>query len=488
MKCECWYIGQTKKEGVSMKKIISAVVVSAMLLTVSGVSANDSAPTMLYNNRELKSETYVPFISDGRTMLPFRYFLDEIGATVDYDDASRTVKAEKDGIAIAFSLDDTYIDITKDGNTERINQDVKNEIKDDRVYVPIRFMSEAFGLNVGWDSEEKVAIIVDIPQYVKVLEEKAPDFKRYMEITSKLPESYTQEAALNLSVDYAGEESGSIAIGMNYDMSLNGGAVAADVRTDLKLDIPSLFEMAQAVDMKDITFLLRYNDGQFYMQTNIIDKLKELYPDNEDIKNASLLMNSSTWFKADIKELFETIGLPVEIIDAVKKGLSGNINDEDFAEIITATYSQDGIITSVGSAQMIDTMFETYAHIFKDSFKITENGSGSYDVEMKIDKDFIVDSILTAAGFDEEIKNSPEYAEMAEEIRNAIAFDCTANVKIRNNIAEESNMNINFGMNFEGMEFNIKVGADAKLTPDTKKEITMPESAINLIDLIKLFK
>ena len=119
-----------------MKKIISAGMAAAMIVPSAVVFADEAAqtaPVMLYNNQVVASDEFVPFITDGRTMLPFRYLLDEIGASVDYDEATRTVKAEKDGTRISFSLDDTYIDIIKGDAVKRINQDVRNEIKDDRV-------------------------------------------------------------------------------------------------------------------------------------------------------------------------------------------------------------------------------------------------------------------------------------------------------------------------------------------------------------------
>ena len=58
---------------------------------------------------------------------------------------------------------------------------------------------------------------------------------------------------------------------------------------------------------------------------------------------------------------------------------------------------------------------------------------------------------------------------------------------IRNNIPTESNVNIVIAVNDE-TKLNLKLEAASKLTPDTKKEITMPESALDLVNIIKLFK
>ncbi len=471
-----------------MKKIISAGVAAAMIVPSAVVFADEAAqtaPVMLYNNQVIASDEFVPFITDGRTMLPFRYLLDEIGASVDYDEATRTVKAEKDGTRISFSLDDTYIDIIKGDAVKKINQDVRNEIKDDRVYVPIRFLSEAFGLDVGWDETNKTAILVDMGAYVKELEEKAPDFKRYMELASKLPESYTQTANLKLTMDYTnGTEKGSMDIGLDYDMSLNGGAASADVKADVALDMPEVIRLAKAIDLKGVEFSFRYNDGQFYAKTNLISKLKTAYPDNEKIQNAAILVNDNTWYKADIRELFKLLGIPEELVDVVKVSLKGGMTDEDFAK--TMSVSQANQLTSVDEAAAIDMTFDMYAVMFKDAFTITENGEGSYDIKMAIDKDTLVDDIMSA-GVSEDAKNTDEYKAAVADMKKALTFDCNANVTIRNNIPTESNVNIVIAVNDE-TKLNLKLEAASKLTPDTKKEITMPESALDLVNIIKLFK
>ena len=67
-------------------------------------------------------------------------------------------------------------------------------------------------------------------------------------------------------------------------------------------------------------------------------------------------------------------------------------------------------------------------------------------------------------------------------MKKALTFDCNANVTIRNNIPTESNANIVIAVNAE-TKLNLKLEAASKLTPDTKKEITM-----DLVNIIKLFK
>lgn len=97
----------------------------------------------------------VPFIQYDRTMVPLRKPLEAIGASVDYDTASRTVTIKKD---------DTEISIVVDGgmfvNGSSYHQiDAPAMIKDGRVYVPIHHVFEAFGYSLSWDSETKTVTI-----------------------------------------------------------------------------------------------------------------------------------------------------------------------------------------------------------------------------------------------------------------------------------------------------------------------------------------
>lgn len=113
-------------------------------------------------------------IINSRTMVPMRKIFELLDATVDWEASTRTVKANKDGISIKLQIDNEIAEITKNGKTEKIKLDSKPIIVDGRTLVPLRFISESLGKQVGWDSANTTAIIIDYDYFANRLKEKSP--------------------------------------------------------------------------------------------------------------------------------------------------------------------------------------------------------------------------------------------------------------------------------------------------------------------------
>lgn len=96
----------------------------------------------------------VPFIESGRTLVPLRKPLEAIGASVDYDAASRTVTIKKDETEISIVIDGEML-----VNGSRYQVDAPAMLKDGRVYVPIRHIFEALGYSLSWNAETKTVNI-----------------------------------------------------------------------------------------------------------------------------------------------------------------------------------------------------------------------------------------------------------------------------------------------------------------------------------------
>ncbi len=93
----------------------------------------------------------IPVIEDGRTLVPVRSIFEKIGATVGWNPDTRTVTAEKDGTKIQLTIDDT----NAFKNEESIRLDVPAKIIGGRTMVPLRFISDCFGVDVEWDGSLK---------------------------------------------------------------------------------------------------------------------------------------------------------------------------------------------------------------------------------------------------------------------------------------------------------------------------------------------
>ena len=117
--------------------------------------------TVILDNRELvfnENDGFgIPFINeDHRIMIPLRMPLEAIGANVSYDHINGAVTAVKDTISIKVPINENTIYI----NGEETSIDTKAIIKDNRTYIPIRSVFEAFGYKVEWHGGSRTVIIM----------------------------------------------------------------------------------------------------------------------------------------------------------------------------------------------------------------------------------------------------------------------------------------------------------------------------------------
>ena len=108
------------------------------------------------NGRELKLDAE-PIIADDTTLIPLRNVLEELGLTVDWDQSTQTVTAEKDDVNLSLKIGSTKAM----ANGKDVTLLTAPIISNDRTLVPIRFIAESLGLNVDWNGDTKTVIITE---------------------------------------------------------------------------------------------------------------------------------------------------------------------------------------------------------------------------------------------------------------------------------------------------------------------------------------
>lgn len=96
-----------------------------------------------------------PFIEDGRTLVPLRTAFDIVGFEVDWDQPTLTATGRRQDfkIEITTGRDEALV------NGAPFKLDVPAVLQNDRVYVPLRFVSEALGANVEWSASTQTVNI-----------------------------------------------------------------------------------------------------------------------------------------------------------------------------------------------------------------------------------------------------------------------------------------------------------------------------------------
>jgi len=96
-----------------------------------------------------------PFIDQGRTLVPFRFIGESLGAEVTFTtDSSGRVDM------VTYTLGDTHVVLFIDRaealvNGEKYELGVPARIVQGRTVVPVRFVSEALGCEVFWNAETR---------------------------------------------------------------------------------------------------------------------------------------------------------------------------------------------------------------------------------------------------------------------------------------------------------------------------------------------
>ncbi|MGB4438328.1 MAG: copper amine oxidase N-terminal domain-containing protein, partial [Sedimentibacter sp.] len=96
-----------------------------------------------------------PVIENGRTMVPLRAVFEVLNCDISWDAETSTAVVEKDSIKILIPANSNTAYINGVAN----NLDMPAKIVNDRIMVPLRFISEAIDKTVIWDDAEKTVLI-----------------------------------------------------------------------------------------------------------------------------------------------------------------------------------------------------------------------------------------------------------------------------------------------------------------------------------------
>lgn len=122
-----------------MKKFLSFLLAAMLLSTAAG------AVDLYVDTTKVETDT-PPTVVDGRTLVPVRAIFEAIGATVTWDNDTRTATGIRGGVVVTIQIDNTTAYV----NGEARTLDVPAQIINNRTMVPARFISESMGCDVTW--------------------------------------------------------------------------------------------------------------------------------------------------------------------------------------------------------------------------------------------------------------------------------------------------------------------------------------------------
>lgn len=133
--------------------VVSLFIASS--ITIEGALADDTKEIEVYVNETKMEFDVSPRIENDRTLVPMRAIFETLGASIQWDEDSRTVTAVKETHVIKITIDNPVMI----KNNEEVPLEVPAKIIEDRTMVPIRAVSEGLDALVEWDADTRRVLI-----------------------------------------------------------------------------------------------------------------------------------------------------------------------------------------------------------------------------------------------------------------------------------------------------------------------------------------
>lgn len=138
-----------------MKKILLGILVVSCLLCL-GMTAMAQDITAVYNGEMIWFDS-PPMMINERVMVPMRAIFEKLGAAVEWNEADLTATASDSDTLVYVTLNSDTMWVN--GNAVKLDSPAVQ--KNDRTYVPVRAVAEAFDNNVFWGSKSNRVYITD---------------------------------------------------------------------------------------------------------------------------------------------------------------------------------------------------------------------------------------------------------------------------------------------------------------------------------------
>lgn len=369
-----------------MKKIFKQFLVIALIfsLTLSGTltafGASSNGIKVQYNGKNISFTDAAAKTVDGRTMVPFRQVLETMGATVTYDEKTKTINAKTKDKDISFVVGGKDINVTENGNKVVKKMDVAPFVDNSvgRTYIPVRFIAESLGYNVGWDATEKTVVIIN-PETIFANVDK--DFSIVSKLmSSDLDYEKAYETKGKFSADVTAYQAAGAASNMNFSLSgdMSGVQQKLDVdmvmtlafNMDKMLSTMSATEKAQIQPMLDMfknanmSVKMDGETGNTYMQSNIFSV-------------ADPKLDKNTWYKMNIYDVYNKMGIDLKSLVNLK-GAKGN-NAQLIKSLLSTMDCSD-----VSAYQDIKATYTILKNLVGDSAfkKSTSGGIDTYTLDL----------------------------------------------------------------------------------------------------------
>lgn len=373
----------------------------------------EKAAYVYYNGVELPYTDAFPLIENGATFVPLAVFAEVIGATTDYVAETHSVSMNYNGSIITFDIGDAKFYVN---GGEAQDLPYATFVANSRVMVPLRFITDAFGLGLYWNDSYKQVIAVDVDGLKTGISTDYDLMNRFLTYTkqddtgvsAKLTGDFEYNVKVNgktmtLNSDLSAISNGDLSsIEYAMDFAVDLSEFETDIRAMLAGMSPSgddadlVANLLLAIDKFNINYIYDLENLVFYLQSDLIGKLLPIFSLSE-----SLSVTEGTWYKLTLTDFM--LDAEINSLKTMMTQLSGQnavtTMDEFVDMMLTMTRYQDNRSTDMyGMLEMLlsatnDKNFTQNGNAYTLMDSYSQNGAvAEYVLTLLMDEEGDVES------------------------------------------------------------------------------------------------
>lgn len=331
-----------------MKRITSALSVIALSLALSLPAHAASKTTQVYiDGSQISFSSGAPYTQQGTTLVPFRALFEKLGLKVDWNAKTQTVTGKKNGLVIGLTIGSNRA--TVNGIVKKLS--ISPVTVKGTTYIPLRFVGEASGADVEWDSDSNSI-------YIQTAASTALDEQQI-------------RGVLNQSIEYFNNKDiAKVAALASSDSPIRDG------EESMLKQAETYPQISKIVDFKIIN--MDPKSGEAVVQTTEEStRTGGIYtPDTRIDYVYTLVKEDGAWKIYDFKSQHVDYQIPE---DALTKSISVPSADETSFKQLIDTYFKnlndknlDGMLTALDPSLATDDFKDSITSYFKDNdFKIS---------------------------------------------------------------------------------------------------------------------
>lgn len=259
------------------------------------------------NDRCIAFPDAVPELKNGSTMVPVRAVMEALGAKIEVQ-TSKSFTILRGDTKIQMTVGESKAVVENNGKQEQVALAEASYLKNNRVYIPVSFVSEVFGFTLYWDQDYKSAVLLDRDAIVKQLNERFSTANLFMQSQAKLlTGNWITTGNFNINVEIIDSIDGNktyTATGTSKTHS-GGGAMTMEASLDLSKFSAMLDSFAALSDGQDTSALamlkpfMKVNyftmkvvpEGDYYIKSELYDQLATT------MLGLTIDKNKETWYR-----------------------------------------------------------------------------------------------------------------------------------------------------------------------------------------------